>query len=230
MQTATQICALARSIAKVAGYTVQSGQFLNLTLDDLVLHRDLKMNRVATTITVASGTNGPFTLQTDYLRTYDLFYQQNGLTYFLNPISQEEYDAEFKAPQVGNYPYEFTTDLSPTALDPAQPGQLFIYPQTNGALTLQHRYMIRRAQITSPESSSTIPWFPDQDYLIHATAMRLMKITDDARYAQYVTEGENMLRTHIIMEGDEQKVVKEVRLDPRRFHMRRFLKPTKVTN
>jgi hypothetical protein len=39
-----------------------------------------------------------------------------------------------------------------------------------------------------------------------------------------------MLATHIIMEGDEQAVVKSVRLDPRRFHTNRTLKPTKITD
>jgi hypothetical protein len=32
------------------------------------------------------------------------------------------------------------------------------------------------------------------------------------------------------MEGDEQQVVKSVRLDPRRFHTNRTLKPTKITD
>jgi hypothetical protein len=88
--------------------------------------------------------------------------------------------------------------------------------------------MINRADISTPESSSAKPWFPDQDYLIHATAMRLMKITDDARYEKFVADGEAMLRTHLIMEGDEQQVVKSIRLDPQRFHMNRTLRPTKL--
>jgi hypothetical protein len=39
-----------------------------------------------------------------------------------------------------------------------------------------------------------------------------------------------MLRIHLIMEGDEQRVVQSVRLDPRRFHSNRSLKPTKITD
>jgi hypothetical protein len=58
--------------------------------------------------------------------------------------------------------------------------------------------------------------------------MRLMKITDDARYDKFRLDAEDMLRTHLIMEGDEQQVVKEVRLDPQRFHMNRSLRPTKL--
>jgi hypothetical protein len=227
---ASQIVTQACQIAKCPGYISQGGQYLNLVLNDLVLHRDLKLNRVTESITVTSGSTGPFNLSADYLRTYDMFYPINGMPFFLRPVSTEQYDVEFQSPSVANYPYEFQTDLSPQATTPDTGiALLYIYPQTNAALTLTHRYMIRRPDITTPQSSASVPWFPDQDYLIHATAARLMKITDDARLAQFVQEGEDMLRTHIIMDGDEQKVVKEVRLDPRRFRIHNRLRPTKVT-
>lgn len=231
MFTAQQICSHAREIAKCAGYTTQSGQCLQLVLDDLVLHRDLKVNRKQQTLSITAGTNGPFNLTADYLRTYDLFFLIDSMPFFLTPLSQEQYDALFKSPAVANYPYNWTTDLTPQAADPAAGIPLiYVYPQTSALLSLTHRFMVRRASITTPESSTTVPWFPDQDYLIHATAMRLMKITGDARYDKFLTDGENMLRTHIIMDGDEQQVVKAVRLDPQRFRMRRSLKPTKVTD
>lgn len=226
MITSAQIVALACQIAKCPGFISQGGQQLNLALNDLVLHRDLKMNRVPTTIAVSAASNGPFTLATDYLRTYDLFYTINNFPYFLYPMSQEQYDQLFKDPSIANYPYCFTTDLTAQATQSA--GSLYIYPQSNTALSLTHRYMINRADIATPESSSTVPWFPDQDYLLHATATRLMKITDDGRYDKFVADGEAMLRTHLIMEGDEQMVVKEVRLDPQRFHSNRTLRPTKI--
>ena len=231
MLTAAQIVSQACQICKAPGFTSFGGVSLNLVLQDLVLHRDLKVNRTTTTITVSSGTNGPFNLQSDYLRTYDLFFEQNGLPFFLVPISTQQYDQEFKDPSIANYPYEFATDLTPMAADP-ETGipLLYIYPQSSGSLTLTHRYMIRRAEITTPESSTTVPWFVDQDYLIHATSIRLMKITDDQRYDKFVADAEEMLRTHLIMEGDEQQVVKEVKLDARRFRLRRSLVPTKLTD
>jgi hypothetical protein len=40
-------------------------------------------------------------------------------------------------------------------------------------------------------------------------------------------ECENMLRQHLMTEGDEQQVVKEVTLDPRRFKIKGNLKSTK---
>lgn len=226
--TASQIVSYALQIAKCPGFTQQGGMSLNLVLQDLVLHRDLKINRVTNYIPVQANLNGPFNLEADYLRTYDLFFSQNNLPYFLHPISTQEYDAEFKDPSIANYPYEFATDLSPQATGGL--GLLFIYPQSSGQITLTHRYMIQRADIATPETSALIPWFPDTDYLIQATAYRMMRITDDARHDAFLAEADKMLRIHLIMEGDEQAVVKSVMLDPRRFRSNRTLKPTKVTD
>jgi len=233
--TSAQIVALACQIAKCPGFLAQGGQFLNMTLEDLWLHRDLKINRKTEFITVQANLYGPFVLPQNYQRTYDLFFQQNNLPYFLNPISTEEYDQEFKDPSIANYPYEFMTILydEVQALQQVPPsaGQLFIYPQSSGQIVLTHRYMVKQPDIASPESSATIPWFPDQDYLITATAKRLMQITDDTREAEYGARCDAMLRIHLIMgDGDEQKVVKSVMLDPRRFHSNRTLKPTKITD
>lgn len=227
MLTAAQIVTKACTIAKCPGFTTIGGQDLNLVLQDLVLHRDLKMLRQTETITITVGSNGPFLLPADYLRTYDLFYTVNNFPYFLFPMGQDQYDALFKDPSIANYPYCYTTDL--TAQQTQGQGSLFIYPQSTSALAMTHRYMIRMADISTPETSTTVPWFQDQDYLVHATATRLMKTTDDGRYDKFVTDGENMLRIHLIQgDGDEQKVVKEIRLDPQRFHTNRTLRPTKL--
>lgn len=229
---AQQIVQRACAIAKCPGFLSQGGIYLNMALEDLWLHRDLKINRVTESIPVQANNFGPFALPLNYLRTYDLFFNQNNLPYFLNPISTEQYDQEFKDPSIANYPYEFMTILVDETTAQAQnsAGQLFIYPQSSGQITLTHRYMVKQPDITAPESSTVIPWFPDQDYLIKATAARLMDETDDTRKPQFVAQCNDMLRTHLIMEGDEQQVVKSVRLDPRRFHSNRSLKPTKITD
>ncbi len=227
-QTAAQIVNLACQIAKVPGYTIQGGQMLNLALQRLCLHYDLKVNRLTTTINVQGASNGPFLLELDYLRTYDLFYQINGLPFFLNPVSTADYDAEFKDPSIANYPYEYASDLSPQ--ENQQPAQLFIYPQSSGPITLTHRYMCSRPDITDPQISTVVPWFSDQDYLIKATAVGLFQITDDERKAQFEAEMMNQLRTHLIMEDDQSGLVKRVELDPRAFKTNRYLKPTKITD
>jgi hypothetical protein len=121
-------------------------------------------------------------------------------------------------------------EVQALAQNPPSAGQLFIYPQSSGTITLTHRYMVKQPDIVTPETSTVIPWFPDQDYLITATAARLMQITDDTRRPDFLKEAATMLGIQLIMEGDEQQVVKSVRLDPRRFHTNRTLKPTKITD
>lgn len=229
--TSAQIVALALQTAKCPGFTSQGGQFLNKTLEELWLERDLKVNRKTASLTVQANNNGPYNLEADYLRTYDLFFTLNNLPYFLVPVGMKDYDAEFKDPSIANYPYEFATDLSVEAQAASgTAGQIFIYPQSNGQVTLTHRYMVQRADIATPETSSTIPWFADQRYLIKRTATWLMMLTDDDRQSAWVKECEDMLRPYLIMEGDEQQVVKQIQLDPRHFRLKRYLKPTKVTD
>ena len=230
--TSAQIVALACAEAKCPGFITQGGNYLNLTLKDLWLHRDLKVNRKTQTITANTGTFGPFALESDYLRTYDLFYLINGLPYFLKAAAMEMFDQQFKDPSIGNYPYMYSTDLSDAAQASfGTAGTIYIYPQTNASLPLTHRYMQQRADISLPETSSTVPWFPDQDYLIKATAYRLMGITDDERQAKYMKDCEDMLRIHLIMAADdEQQIVRSVKLDPWRFRSNRSYKPTKVTD
>jgi hypothetical protein len=205
-----------------------------MVLEDLVLNRNLKMNRVTQTIALPANTFGPVNLEADYLRTYDLFYPmptnaplpgQDGITMFLNPSTTKQYDAEFKDSSTANYPYEFSTDLSPQATGGL--GLLYVYPQSSGALSLTHRYMIKRADIATPESSSSNPWFQNTDYLVKATSAKLMMVTGDDRHDSFVAQCEAMLRPYLIMEGDEQETVHNIALDPRHFRSNRALKLTK---
>lgn len=223
---ASTIVSDALAIAKCPGYTAQGGRALNAVLEDLAMHRNLKVNLVTGTISVAANTNGPFNLEANYLRTYDMFYVINGEPYFMEPCSLREFDQEIEQQGIASYPYEFATDLSPVAA--GNPGLLYIYPMSNGNLTVTHRYYLKQADITAPETSAVIPWFADQDYLVQATAMRMMRMTDDDRYATWVQDCEQLLKKHLMTEGDEQQVVKSVKLDPRRFRVGGSNRPTKL--
>jgi hypothetical protein len=236
MLTAAQICTLSAAIAKGPGFLQQAGQFLNMVLDDLVLIRNLKMNRVTLPITLPANTFGPINLEADYLRTYDLFYPMPsslqtlnapGITIFLTPITMKQIDAEFKDTSTADYPNEFATDLSPQATDPPGLAQLFVYPQSSGVITLTHRYFLKRPSLVSPESNSTVPWFQFQDYLVEATAARVMMLTGDDRKESFDTECERKLQPYLIMEGDEQETVHNIVLDPRHFRSNRSLRSTK---
>lgn len=228
---ASQIVSLACAEAKCPGFVSLGGNYLNLTLKDLWLHRALKVNRKTQMLTISAGTFGPFLLEADYQRTYDLFYLLNNLPYFLKPASMEMFDMQFKDPSISNYPYMYATDLSTAAQTLASVGGLYIYPQSSGSIFLTHRYIQKRDDIVSPETSATVPWFEDQDYLVKATAGRLMGVTDDQRQTKYMMDCESMLRTHLIMAADdEQQIVRMVKLDPWRFNNNRSARPTKQTD
>ncbi len=219
-----------------------AGQMLNIVLEDLVLNRDLKVNRVTQILTILPGAYGPFQLEPDYLRTYDMFYPMpasgggtsSGITIFLDPITMEQFDAEFKSPSVSNYPYEFATDLSSQnqtfdvngVLTSA--GAAFIYPQSSGTIQITHRYMKNQPSIANPQTSSATPWFAYTDYLVQATAGRMMGVTGDDRHDAYMAQAEQMLRPYLIMGStDEQQAVHNIRLDPRHFRSSRGTKPVK---
>lgn len=223
--TSAQIVTDALQIAKCPGFTAQGGRALNFVLDDLAQHRNLKVNLISSSIQAAAYSNGPYNLEANYLRTYDMFFVVNGETYFLYPCSLKKYDSEVQTPGIANYPYEWASDLSAVANGGV--GLLYIYPQSGTPLTLTHRYYLKQAQITAPETSSTVPWFEDQDYLVQATAMRMMRISDDSRYDKWVMLCDKLLEKHLLTEGDEQQVIKEVQLDPIRFKMKAGLRPTK---
>lgn len=224
--TAAQICTDAASIAKCPGYLALAGRQLNLVLNDLSMKRNLKVNLVKEPLTISVNSNGPFNLPANYLRTYDMFYLVSGTPYFLNPCSLKEFDNENQLSGLSSYPYEWATDLSAVASGGV--GKLYVYPQSSTALSVTHRYYLKQDEIANPESSSTVPWFLDQDYLMAALSARLMRTTDDDRMSQFEADAMRILEPYLMTEGDEQQVVKEVILDPRRFHVGGSNRPTKL--
>lgn len=226
--TCAQIVSLAMQIAKApAGYTVQGGQMLNLVLRDLLVNRDLTVNLLVENITVGANTNGPFTGAVNYLRSYNFTYVINSIPFKMSPITLDDLDVLIKSPQLANYPDRYAIDVSPQATQ--LPLAIYIYPQSNQSLIIQHRYYAQQNDIASPESSATIPWFLDQQYLIHATAAWLMKITDDQRWMEFEKHGEQMLRKYLQTEGDREYLTARVTLDPLLFRRSRSLRPTKLT-
>lgn len=241
------ICDLASGIAKGGhGMVGLAGLYLNLVLEELVLNRELKMNRVTTPITASTGVYGPFALEADYLRTYDIFYQIPGVggsaassqTLFLNPITMEQFDAEFKSPTQTSYPYEWASDTSTDAQTwsgttiglgtMTSAGSLYIYPASNGVLTLTHRYMKKQPEYSLPSANQLEPWFPYSDYLVTATAAKMCRQTGDERWAGLWDQAEKMLQPYLVMEGDEQQTVRAIRLNPREFRFNRCVRPTKL--
>ena len=225
---AQDICSLARQISKApAGYTVQSGQFLNLTLRELLTNRDLTVNLLTENVTIPANTNGPFNGAANYLRTYNFTYTINGIPFKMSPISLDDFDVLIKSPQIANYPDRYSVDVSPQAT--GLPLAFYIYPQSNQTLTVQHRYYGKQADIASPETSTTTPWFIDEEYLIPRTAAWLMTITDDSRYDDFVRKSDEMLKKYLMTEGDREFLTARVMLDPIMYRRSRSLRPTKIT-
>ncbi len=230
MDTATQIVADAAAIAKARGMLSQAGRFLQSTLNDLALHRNLKVLMRSAPINFLQNNNGPYSLPLDYRRPYDLVYQVQGYQYEMDEISLERYDLLFKDQSVANYPTKFATDLAGQSAIPPTAALMLIYPQTNTAITATLRYFSKVAEMAAPlETNDKVPWFEDQEFLRVDTARQLMQITDDERYDAFVRESERLLLKHLLTEGDEQRLTKNIRLDPNQFNFGGHVKPTKTS-
>jgi len=216
--TAAQICTLARQIAKVPGFTSQSGQLLNMILSDLAQTYDFSNTRVTTNFNFNTALgSGPIPLPADYLRAEpgDVFYTIDGVKYILISIDLSEFDALVQTAGLNNFPTYYTTDMSQS------PPVMYVWMPPSGAYAVTIRYHSQPADITTPETSSAIPWFPNGTYLITRLAGELCKITDDERWTHLLGDGaqgaEGILRKYLMMEGDRETRAKTVKLDRRRF-------------
>ena len=225
--TAAQICTLARQEAKCPGFLAQSGQLLNAVLQDLCQDYDLDAALGTNTFTFNSGTgngSGPYALPADYLRTQvidgkdEMFYTINGVPYPMIQFTKAEYDWCVQTPGFASYPYNYATDLSQS------PPKLFVWPPASGSYPVTQRYYKLMPDIATPETSATVPWFKNTQYLIRSVAGRLMGLTGDSRQAEYLGEGPQapfgagtILNTYLKNIADREGAAKTVGLDRRRF-------------
>ena len=217
MLTSAQIINQVCQIAKSPGFTSQAGQLLNTLLSDLAQNHDFDILRKATTINV-DGTAAAYALPGDYLRQREVFYTIDGEPFYLNQIPQEDYDQLYQGPGVANYPQSFATNLG--NVPPGQPGyapiiQFWPPPAMPIAMTL--RYQSQPADITTPETSSSVPWFPNQRYLVKQLAADLMMFTDDLRLEAFGRDATAILRDYLTMDDDKEGYVRQVKLDARFF-------------
>ena len=224
---AQQICVLARQIAKCPNYLPQSGLLLNSILSDLCQTYDLDLAKKALNfnLTPAAGpignpnvqlASGPFGLPAEYLRTKigDVFYFPNGLgsdPRELTPIDLAEFDGLVQQAGFQNFPVYWVTDMSQS------PPIAYVWPPASGSYPLMVRYYSQMADITTPETSATVPWFPNQEYLRKKLAASLMEVTGDSRHRAFDLEADGVLRDYLRMKDDSTNRAQHVRLDPRRF-------------
>jgi hypothetical protein len=227
---AQQIVSLACQIAKCPGYTAQAGQFLNNILQSLAQNYDFDVIRQSfnfTFNTTATGNGyvpgcGPNPMPANFLRAHKkgAFYMISGVPYTMIGYEQNEFDQFVQ--QAGNqaYPYAFYIDVAPMSL--GLPANLYCWVPAAGAYPATVRYNPQMPDIVSPQTSATIPWFPNTDFLINATACGLMGITNDDRRqpggAFSLPALDEQLDKYLKMKDDpESSGVKRVSLDRRLF-------------
>lgn len=197
MLTAQQLVTYATQIAKAPSYTQQAGDLLNARLAMLARRYDFDV-----LLSTALGNIVPdqqaYGLPDDYVRGHELWYYIGGLPQTMRQISLPDYDRINVGSVAMAYPTMWASDVSTT------PPTLYIYPMPNTAIQFTLRYWSQPQDISNPATSSTVPWFPDSDYLLTALAADVMRLTDDTRQMQYAREAEEKLTDFLKMQGDRE--------------------------
>jgi hypothetical protein len=118
-----------------------------------------------------------------------------------------------------------TASLTGISVYFAVPPIAYVWPPVTGAYPYMVRYRAHMPDIVTPETSTEIPWFPQQQYLITALTGRLMQIASDDRWEAFLSENETahpagagvILRRYLISKDDNTNRAKRVTLDKRRF-------------
>lgn len=235
MLTAQQIVTKVCAICKAPGFTVQAGQYLNVVLSDLaqsgsydVIKKSFEFNFNPSLISsdpLIVPASGPYPLPADYLRAVrgDVIWYLLGVPYQMIPIDLQEFDMQVQQAGLQSYPYLWATDMSQS------PPVAYIWPPASGAFPVRVRYFPQTADIATPETSSAIPWFPNQRFLIVQTAADLMQDTGDTRRPQFLGEAQRILLGYLQMKDDNSDRSIRVTLDRRRWGTRFSVLPnTKV--
>lgn len=215
---AMQLVSLATEAAGVPGFTAQAGQLLNMIQSDLCQTYDFDIAKKTTVIPLGVS-SGPYALPSDYLRALkdDIFYTFNGVPYPLVSVDLSEWDSYPQQAGFNAYPTAYATDMSQS------PPALYVWPPSNGNLPLTVRYFSQMPDIAQPETSSVVPWFPNQDYLLTRLTGELMRIADDERYIEFLGSGDHgaqgILDRYLKLVDDKETRAKRVTLD------RRFFRP-----
>lgn len=239
--TSAQIVAQAVQVARCPGYTSQAGQLLNSILADLAETYDLDLAKGTFNFTFNTAAAAPsiypnalpgsvLALPADFLRfvdNMDVVWYLLGVPYSMIPVDLSEFDNTVQQAGLQSYPYLYATDMSQS------PPNMLVYPPPSGNYSGTGRYRRQMPDITTPETSSVVPWFPNQQYLLTRLAGELMRITDDERAALFLGDSDvgavGILDRYLKMKDDQNTRAKTVKLDRRQFG-RKFsgLKNTKL--
>jgi hypothetical protein len=218
--TTAQIIARACSIAKVPGYSVQAGQYLNMTLSTLCQEYDFDYTQKTQEIPLTSAQ--AYNLNSDSLRTKEVFYNLGGIVFYLYQIPIETFNALPNVAGGAGSPDRFAVDVSTT------PHRILFYPSPNISQTISVKYFPQKADIVTPESDITIPWFINQEYLLHRVAACLMLDTDDDRQQSFESAAERMLSKILTMVDDKEGYSQTIKLSKERFRSGQNSNPNKA--
>lgn len=222
--TAAQIIDISTQIAKCPGYTAQALELLNAVLQELLLDYDFltirksfqfQFNTGASGLGYAPG-SGPNPMPSDFVRLHrgGNFYLISQVPYTLIGVTQEEFDTFVQQPGLASYPYLSYVDVA------TSPAGLYVWPPASGNYPATVRYNPVMPDMTD---TTQVPWFPNSSYLYTRVAGELMKITNDDRMQQFLSDqrgsggaGE-LLAKYLKMKDDPETAPKTVKLDPRMF-------------
>lgn len=205
--TSAQLIAQACQIAKAPGYTAQAGMYLNMVLSTLCKVQDFDYIKKKQTIDATTGISFP--LAADHLRTKEVLYSDNGNPVVMYQLPIATYRARFTDAQASSGSAEFAVDVSTT------PNTLYLVRGIGGPLDVWYYPLM--PDIVSPETSTEVPWFEDQEYLLVRTASMLMRITDDERQPLFDVQAEKMLGKYLPMKDDKTGFSDTIKLSRERF-------------
>lgn len=203
MLTAQQLVTYALQIAKAPGYTTQAGDLLNARLSTLARTYDLDMLLETLQFSVPAGVQ-TYTLPADYVRGHELWYYIGGLPQTMRQIGLPDFDRVNVGVVAMAYPTMWSSNPATNTL--------YLYPMPNATIAFTLRYWSQPADIASPATSSTVPWFPDSDYLLTALAADVMRLTDDTRQLQYAQEAQAKLQSFLKMQGDRENHARTIKM------------------
>lgn len=218
--TAAEIITRACTIAKVPGYKVQAGIYLNMLLSTLCQEYDFDYIKKLQTMQFDNSFG--YDLNDDHLRTREVFYNVNGDPFYLFQIPIETYHSLFNGPGVSNYPNKYAIDVSTT------PNTLLPYPPPSISQTVSVYYYPQMPDIDTPEDSTEVPWFLNQEYMIRKVAADLMLETDDERQAVFEAQAEKMLQKILTMQDDKEGLSETIKLSRERFRTGQNQNPNKA--
>lgn len=82
------------------------------------------------------------------------------------------------------------------------PPVAYVYPPPLGPYPVTCRYQRMMPQIAMDAVYTTVPWFPDTDYLVKATAQRLTEISDDERSARFEQMADKRMQRYAMKADD----------------------------